>query len=209
MDFREPMHVVTPTLDGDVLRALAGADVGMTARDVQQLVVRGSKPGIRLALQRLVAQGVVLQDQASQTYVYRLNRSHIAAPWIEGLAGIRGELLDRIRDAIDDWTVKPTAALLFGSAARGEAGPDSDLDLLFVRPAKREPDSSPWAEQLTHLAQETGAWSGNDARPLEYGEEELPGLAGHERVLDDVLRDGIDLTPGAGATLKRLMRHEI
>ena len=31
-------------------------------------------------------------------------------------------------------TVKPEKIILFGSAARGEMGPDSDLDLLVVKP---------------------------------------------------------------------------
>lgn len=39
------------------------------------------------------------------------------------------EIVDRIVDAAD-----PVRIILFGSAARNEMGPDSDLDLLIVMP---------------------------------------------------------------------------
>jgi predicted nucleotidyltransferase len=43
------------------------------------------------------------------------------------------ELLDRLVRQIVD-AVHPLQIILFGSAARGEMGPDSDLDVLVVMP---------------------------------------------------------------------------
>ncbi|HSZ13025.1 MAG TPA: nucleotidyltransferase domain-containing protein [Solirubrobacteraceae bacterium] len=83
-------------------------------------------------------------------------------------------------------------AALFGSVARGEATPNSDLDLLVVRPAGCAPDEPVWQEQLSRLQMLASSWTGNDARVLEFGEEELADEAPRQ-VLLDVARDGIEL----------------
>jgi len=46
------------------------------------------------------------------------------------IEGVLGEIVKRIVD-----TVHPKKIILFGSAARGGMGPDSDLDLLVVVPS--------------------------------------------------------------------------
>jgi hypothetical protein len=94
-----------------------------------------------------------------------------------------------------------TLVVLFGSVARGEATPDSDLDLLVVRPAECEPDEPVWQEQLSKLQTHASAWTGNDARVLEFGEHELAG-GEPQQVLMDAARDGIELY----GTLRMLRR---
>ncbi|HEX3734025.1 MAG TPA: nucleotidyltransferase domain-containing protein [Solirubrobacterales bacterium] len=192
MDFGHPLRAVTPTLDGDVLMVLAGADEGFSGRRIHQLLDRGSEQGVRKAAERLVEQGVVLRRQVGRAKVYRLNRQHVAASHIEGLAGLRGELLRRLRAALDGWEVSPSLALLFGSAARGGAGPGSDLDLFLVRPANVEEDSRVWTEQLATLERDATDWTGNDARIVEFGESEL-FVGALEGVVDEALSNGIDL----------------
>ncbi len=46
------------------------------------------------------------------------------------------EIITRVIDRIIT-VASPTRIILFGSAARGDAGPDSDLDLLVVVPPDR------------------------------------------------------------------------
>lgn len=206
MDLRRPLQVVTPTLDGDVLGVLAGADAALTASEIQQLAGRGSKPGIRRVLNRLSHQGIVDETAAGNVLTYRLNRDHVAAQWIEGLASARVQMIARLKRGIEDMSVKPVVALLFGSVARDGGGPESDLDVFVVRPAKAGSELSAWTDQLWWFVHDMTASSGNDVRILEYGEKELAQRAGSERVVADVLRDGIDLTPGATARLRRLLK---
>jgi len=192
MDFRRPLQVVTPTLDGDVLSVLARADAEMTGRELQRVVGRGSHQGIRNAADRLVEQGVVSRRVAGNANLYRLNRDHVAASWIEGLASLPVQVLGRLRDAINAWERPPVLVVLFGSVARGQATPQSDLDLLVVRPDGCEPDEPVWQEQIAKLQACGTAWTGNDTRVLEFGEHELTG-GESRRVLADAARDGIEL----------------
>jgi predicted nucleotidyltransferase len=190
MDFAHPFRLVSPTLDGDVLTVLAGADEEFSGRRIHRLLGHGSEAGVRKAVERLVDQGVVLRIQAGRAKLYRLNRRHLGAPGIELLAAVRTELIARLREAIAGWQVAPRCAALFGSAARGEAGPGSDLDLLVVRPADIEEEAPPWREQLASLERDATAWTGNDARIVELAEGELVGA---ERLLEQVLDEGIEL----------------
>jgi predicted nucleotidyltransferase len=202
MDFRRPLQVVTPTLDGDVLSVLARAEAEMTGRELQRVIGRGSHQGIRNAADRLSEQGVVSRRSAGNANLYRLNRDHVAASWIEGLASLPVQLLDRLRDEISGWGQPPALVVLFGSVARGEATPQSDLDLLIVRPASCDGDEPLWQEQLSTLQAHASAWTGNDARVLEFDEHELTD--GEPRqVLTDAARDGIELY----GTLRLLRRR--
>lgn len=192
MDFRRPLQLVTPTLDGDVLSVLARAEAEMTGRELQRVIGHGSHQGIRNAADRLAGQGVVSRRSAGNANLYKLNRDHVAASWIEGLASLPTQVLDRLREAINQWERHPKLVVLFGSVARGEATPQSDLDLLVVRPADCEPDEPVWQEQLSKLQVQASAWTGNDARVLEFGEQELTE-GEPQQVLLDAARDGIEL----------------
>jgi UTP:GlnB (protein PII) uridylyltransferase len=203
MDFRRSMLIVTPTLDGDVLGALARGELELSGRELARHVGRGSPEGIRRAADRLVGQGVLSRRAAGGANLYQLNREHLAAPFIEGLAGLRELLIERLRDLIGGWEERPKVALLFGSVARGEAHAESDLDLLIVRERGCDPHGEQWQSQLLDLERSATAWTGNDARVVEYGEEEL-GTDLAEPLLEQALADGLELF-GSRRTLRRLI----
>ncbi|MBA3373365.1 MAG: nucleotidyltransferase domain-containing protein [Euzebyaceae bacterium] len=124
---------------------------------------------------------------------YTLNRTHIAAPYIEALVRLRTELLHRIRAELESWRVRAEFASLFGSAAQGSMRPDSDIDLFVVRPTGVDP-GDPWLEQLSSLAEAVTSWTGNDTRLLELSAEELrEGLAAGEPVLVSIRDEGVPL----------------
>jgi predicted nucleotidyltransferase len=196
------MLCITATLDGDVLAALANGDVELSGRELARRVGHGSTEGIRRAADRLVTQGTVLRRAVGGAHLYRLNREHLAARYVEGLANLRRELIERLRSTLDRWAEPPRVALLFGSVARGDANVGSDLDLLIVRACEIDPESEPWRTQLLALQRDVTAWTGNDTRVLEYAERELGAAAGS--VFEDILADGVELY-GSRRTLKRLL----
>jgi predicted nucleotidyltransferase len=206
MDFGRPLSVVTPTLDGDILAVLAGVDEGFNGRQIHRLLGRGSEQGVRKAVERLVQQGVVISHDAGRARIYSLNRRHVAAPHVEGLAALRSELLGRLRAALAAWDARPLLVLLFGSVARGEAGSNSDLDLLVVRRADVEEESPVWIEQLAALERDATEWTGNDARIVEFGEDELLSDA-LDPLVGEALAEGIDLY-GSRRSFRRSMNRD-
>lgn len=203
MDFRRPLSVVAPTLDGDVLGVLAGADEEFTGRRIHRVLGHGSEHGVRKAADRLVEQGIVTRRQAGQAKLYSLNRSHLAAPYVEGLGSLPSQLVERLKESVRTWKKPPAAVFLFGSVARGDAGVESDLDLLVVRRLGTEEESPLWQDQLAALEREATVWTGNEARVIEYGKRDLvdPDVRG---VVEAALNEGIAIY-GGRLRLRRLL----
>jgi hypothetical protein len=189
MDLSRPLQVVTPTVDGDVLAALARTNAAFTVSRLHAVLSRHSADGIRRSVNRLVQQGVVLAEPVGSAYLYRLNRDHLAARPIVELAFLREALLDRLRVLIAGWPYPPLFGALFGSAARGTMSIESDIDIVLVRPSHAADEV--WDRGVSALARQVSVWTGNDGRVLEFDESEL--ASGRQPVLDDVLREGIPI----------------
>lgn len=194
MDLSEPLAVVTPSLDGSVLRILALADQAFTPGDVQRIIGQASVSGVRKVLARLTQQGIVHQDRVGSAFVYRLNRAHLASHSIIELASLRQTLLTRLSEELRRWDPAPGFAAIFGSAARGDMGLDSDIDVFLVRPDSVAPDSAPWETQRSRLVSQAADWTGNDVRVFELSLKQAQ-RRGPERspILAEIERDGITI----------------
>jgi hypothetical protein len=186
MDLRRPLATVTPTLDGDVLAVLAQHETTFTTGQLHRVLGQYSEDGIRKVLVRLAGQGIVLADRVGNAYAYQLNRDHLAAGPIIALAHARNTLLERLEAQLATWRPMPVYAAVFGSAARGDMTPSSDIDILVIRPDDVDEDA--WEEQVTALSAQVTRWTGNDARPLQFAASEV---GDKEPVLRDVLHDGL------------------
>lgn len=194
VQLNRPFQVITPTVDGDVLAALARADAAFTGRGVHQLVRRYSVEGVRRALERLTRQGIVAVAVVGPSKLYTLNRNHLAAAYVIGLAYLADEFIDRLREQFGGWQVQPAYAALFGSAATGQMSVDSDIDVLAVRPDEVPADDDGWSAQIQQLAQDGSQWTGNDLRVLEMSEEDTKlGLENNDQVVRDIAEHGIRL----------------
>ncbi len=205
MDFRRPLAIVTPTLDGDVLALLAAGEVKLTGREISKRT-GSSQEGVRRVLDRLVQQGIVLREHAGRAHLHALNRSHLAAPWIERLASLRQTLVQRLRGDVHAWSVPAVAVLLFGSVARGDAEQSSDIDVLVVRARSTPADDPAWRQQLVDLAANTTAMTGNDTRIVEYSVDEAIRLRDSDHLLASTSKEGIELV-GSLARLPRRRRR--
>lgn len=189
MELQHPLAVVTPTLDGDVLCVLAGADAAFTGRQVARLLPDHSQKGVQNVLRRLVEQGIVTMVVAGPAHLYSLNREHLAASHIVGLCQLKRQLRHRVAELVQGWSVPAEAVILFGSAARSEMRPASDIDLFVVRPASVDEDA--WVEQTTELAERVSAWTGNDARTVEMTPVEVRnGLEEGDGLLRSIRDEG-------------------
>lgn len=196
---QKPLSVVTPTVDGDVLTALARTDRSFTTGELHRLIGEHSHAGIRKVLLRLVDEGIVTSQSIGGAKVYRLNQDHLAAAAIKELASLRQTYLERVREVFAAWDPAPVFAAMFGSAARGEMQKSSDIDLFVVRPdgmdvAVREV----WEDNLNDLQQTATRWTGNDVRALEMSESEVVENFADEPLLRDIRHDGLVLYGSSG-----------
>lgn len=134
MDLEDPTRCIAPSLDTAILAVLAASGRPLTVGEVAEQASRGSEIGIRRSMARLIEQGIVKSTEMGRNRVHELNSEHVAAPIARLLAGLRLELWQRMRKEVGAWNPRPTFACVFGSAARREAGPASDIDVLLVHP---------------------------------------------------------------------------
>ena len=180
MDVSMPITTVVPSLDGPVLGALAATagPVGLAA--VHARAGRGSKSGVRSVLLRMVDEGLVLEVPGG----YVLNRNHLAAPAVELLASLHGELINRIRGAVGEWPILPALVGLFGSAARRDGDANSDIDVLVVS------DDPNLDDRVDELADQIRRWTGNRAHVIGRTPTEITQLRrAKEPILAEWTRD--------------------
>ena len=81
---------------------------------------------------------------------------------------------------------------MFGSAARGDMRPASDIDVFVVRPSRIGLEDDRWHVQLEALARHVTAWTGNDTRVLELSADEIRRRT-NAAVVREIATDGITL----------------
>jgi len=233
VDLSDPTRALTPTLDGPVLAVLAQSGRPLTVGEIAAQAARGSEIGVRRSVARLVQQGIVTATQMGRNQVHELNRDHIAAAAAELLAGLRLELWRRLRETLGGWRPRPVYACAFGSAARGDGGPDSDIDLLLVRqpfPGDKVPRNQPkglvgalrevvmtlgttpmtsaeaetWQSQVDDLHTMIQRWTGNPLQVVDLSYWQWVSPSPTERALfAEIDRDAITLV---GAPIPRPAR---
>jgi predicted nucleotidyltransferase len=202
MDVSRPLAAISPGVDADVLTVLAGSTKSRSGRELARYAGR-SNTGVQHVLDRLVEHGLVNRQDAGRTFLYTLNYDHLLAPVVQQMAGVRLELIERLRDAIAGWKTPPAHASLFGSAARGDGDARSDIDLLIVRSANVDPDSDDWRKQVDGLTDSVRRWTGNHAGIIEVPEGELSRLRKDQSpVVDEIREDAVDL---AGEPTRKLL----
>lgn len=201
VELNRPFALITTSLDGDVLTVLARADATFTTGQVHRLVPSASQQGIRNSLQRLTEQGIVLADRVGNAYAYRLNREHLAAGHVLGVANLMSTFLARLTAELGAWDPAPAYAAVFGSAARGTMTVGSDIDVLLIRPDGADQDA--WDDQSEVLATRATRWTGNDTRTLVLDEHDL---SPDEPVLQDVLSHGLTVAGTHDWLASRLRR---
>lgn len=130
---------------------------------------------------------------------------NLAAQAVLSLADLRHNVLDRLIELASAIVPAPASLVVFGSLARGEAGPDSDVDVLAVRPAGLARDADDWTDSLGRWVEQATRTVGNTVNLIEAAAEEIPALLGRKApsVWRDAASEGIVLS---GSPLAELVK---
>jgi predicted nucleotidyltransferase len=191
---------VAPAVGGTLLQALARLEQPVTRR--QLAAAAGVAPGNASAvIGDFIRAGLVNETVAGRGSMVVLNRNRLAAGPLLALAGLRGELIRRLRERLSVWS-DVHGAWLFGSVARGDADGESDVDLLIVADDLQSPDLH---ERLSGLQADVRSWTGNDLQLVEHTPASWRKLVRAKNPLVEQIRlDGIAL---AGDTVSLLGRQ--
>lgn len=190
MDLRHPLRALIPSRDWAVLEVLAATHAGLGASRIAQLSAEGSRSGQASILDRLVHHGLVLADPANNGFTYRLNRDHLLAPAVLLAADLRAELIRRLTAAASGLAPHPLHVSVFGSFARGEAGDESDIDLLLI--GADDSAVAAWDNQLDQLQDRVQRWTGNRCTCLAMSLHHLRTVStNREPIVDNWRAEGL------------------
>lgn len=183
MNIGEPFGGLMPGARGAVLAALLRTRAPLTGRRVHALVqARHSLGAVQQALRDLEQIGLITTESIGRAGVHRINDQHDAVPPLRLLASPL-EMLTRI---VTETASGVDAVILFGSAARGEAHADSDIDLAVIAPGT-------WDGRVP-LADGVHARLGNNCDVIHLTPEQFSeDTTTREPVVAEILRDGVAL----------------
>jgi predicted nucleotidyltransferase len=121
-----------------VLRAVLPLTSAVSGREARALAGVRSQSGAQQALAHLVQLGILHEERIRGSRLYRVNREHHLVPCLRALFEAEQQRLGLLRDVVQrgleskGLLVRVHFVVWFGSVARGEAHPDSDLNLLVV-----------------------------------------------------------------------------
>lgn len=192
MNVAEPYDLVMPRATARVLKVLIGAESAFSIRQVARIAAISVPQALRV-VNHESERGLVLVEIAGRARMCRFNRDHLAANSVIELISLRERMIHAIADEISSWVIKPMHSSLFGSAARGEGGFDSDLDVLIVRPSEEfEPR---WEEQKYSSGISLKRKTGNNVSWFDVSQGELKTAEkASEPIFSEWKRDGIFLT---------------
>jgi predicted nucleotidyltransferase len=160
-----------------VLRALMTLGSPASGNELRELARIRSKSGHKIALDQLVALGIVERDETRRVHFYRLNRDHDLAHPLAALFEAESRRISALRQALQDILdrgavrERTLSIILFGSNARGDARPTSDADLFVV--AADEPSALRVREVLVDATSDLQHRFGLRISPLVLARERI------------------------------------
>jgi predicted nucleotidyltransferase len=205
MDLVQPVQAVIPGAQGRILAALAETSAELSLRTIARLSGVSVAQASRV-MPKLVELGMVERREVPPSALFRLVNEHVASRAVLALAGARRTVLKQVGRAAGALAPPPVSVILFGSFARGEAGADSDIDVVVVRPAAVAEENEAWASGLEAWRQQARRITGNRIEIVEVSQREIARLLkGREPLWSDVARDGVAIfgRPASELTVER------
>ena len=175
-----------PGLSGRELAKLAG---------VSQFKIRG-------VLDHLTHHGFLKKRIVGRSHLYDLNRRHFLIEKITPLL----EVEENFFSLVGSWTLnrlspRPLSVILFGSVAREEERPDSDVDLLLV--FKKIDSEEKLLDKIQDRLSDSLEYFGNRFAPvLATTKDFQKAIKGRDPLFLGILKEGLVI---AGATMNEVL----
>lgn len=142
-------------------RLLVRHPEGLTGRGIAALI-QTSPFKINQVLRQLVEEGVVESSAVGKAHLYRFHRGHVLVDeFIHHVLGFEDRIFADLGKKIMAFlSPKPLSVILYGSVARGDEDPTSDLDLYLVYPNEIKAAGN-MAEMFHALSEKIGRTYGN------------------------------------------------
>lgn len=190
MDFVRPIEAVIPGAQGRMLAVLVETTAPLNLRTLARLAGVSPAQASRV-LPGLVELGLVERYEVPPSSQFLLARSNVAAQAVIELARSQQTASERIGLAAASMPTPPASVIVFGSFARGEAGADSTIDVVVVRPDSVDADDDAWATALATWRDEARAITGNSVEIVEVSLAEAgPKLRGRTEFWKKVRKGG-------------------
>lgn len=199
MRFHNPLSdVLGSRIKLDILRTLSRTRSDHTGRELARLVGY-SHNATRSALEDLERNGLVIQRQAGRANLYSIDQDNIIFTDILTSAfRIEDGLLDKVAGIVKKRVGNGLSSIvIFGSVARGEEGPGSDIDMVVVF---KDGTDLPEKEDKVHdAALEVVRRFGNQLSPILLTESELEKKKRSKKGLWwEIAQTGVVLKPDQG-----------
>lgn len=175
-----------------LLRVLSKSpDQGFTGRELARMC-KASPSQTAHALQTLEASGVIFREIAGRSHVWRLSKEHVLNQVLARLFRDEEDSFKLLKSELEQTLLKLPIerAILFGSVARGEERPTSDVDLFVQVHSKVEKEVV--EDALSAASGRFALKFGNPLSPLVLDTPHVrrpanPGL------IERVLKEGVEL----------------
>jgi predicted nucleotidyltransferase len=202
MDLSHPEYTVLGENRARVLSRLSLLVDPMSGRRIHELSGVRSLRTTQQILADLAEIGLVEVRRVGSANAYSVNRQHVLWPLIEQVLAVRSLTETRIAAILDEALGDHvTATAVFGSYARGDAGRQSDIDIVVVVETIEAADGLVAA--LDDVAESIRQLTGNEAQLLPLARQELSALIARDDPLVASLRR--DARPLTGVPITTLL----
>ncbi len=173
-----------------MLAVLAEITAELNLRTIAQLAGVSQAQASRV-LPGLVDLGVLERREVPPASLFRLVPEHVACRALLAVARSTDTVLHEIGQLAASLPHPPVSVIVFGSFARRSAGPESDIDLVVVRPPDIDEDDDAWTDSLEGWRGDVRRLTGNPVELIEVSADEAAvKAAGRSHLWAEIRRDG-------------------
>jgi predicted nucleotidyltransferase len=190
VDFRHPIEAAIPGAQGRVIAALLGTSGELNLRTIARIAGVSIAQASRV-LPGLVELGMIERREVPPSSLFRLVPEHVATRALLDLADSRNVVMTEMGRAASKIRPTPVSVITFGSFARADSEPDSDIDVIIVRPTGIDANDDRWTQTIELWRTIVSRVAGNTVEILDVDAGEVAAkLSSGTQLWRDVRRDG-------------------